>query len=690
MRRRPPSSSLLAALVLVALAFALAASSAVADEPATTTPTTPAPGPPVTQPTAPPTAAATVPNGKPLYSYGQLARVVVNGPWLFRLDAANAGLKQRFYDQTTTTGWSTVSVPNAWNAKDDSVASFTGSTGWYRKEFRLPPAPRTTTVDPKTKKRTTTTAQLSYVLRFESVNFNATIWLNGRQIATHEGGYLPFEVRLPNVDPTGVNRLVVRVDNRRNLSEQTGSRSDHPVPAGGWWNYGGILREVYLRTVNRIDMTNVNVATKLPNPSGAATVTTSADLRNATGSPQLVHLTGKYGSVPLDFGSRTIPAGQTLTVSRTITIAHPKLWSPAHPNLYDVNLSASAEQPGETKPVAAVAGYHLESGIRTIVVNHKTGQLLLNGQVLHFRGVAIHEDTLNSGAAMDNATRARLMSLTRDVGATLVRSHYPLHPEFQELADREGLLLWSEVPAMYQLPETLLGRTEYRNLAFQELTANVLENRAHPSVAIWSVGNEMPSVVGTNQARYIADATKLVKSLDPTRPVALAFAGHPKAGCQAGYGPVDMLGMNDYFGWYTGVGGNIADQDDLSAYLDAIRKCYPNKALAVTEYGAEANRDGPVEEKGTYRFQDAFIQYHLGVFDSKPWLSGSVYWALQEFRVKPYWSGGNPWPDSPIHAKGLVRLDWTRKPAYDLVRAAYRATVQLLPRKLDLKFPKRT
>lgn len=680
MRRRLPSSLSRAVALLAALLLALAFAAPIAsadDAPGSTTPTTaPTPTTPVPPPAkTPPTSAATVPNGKPLYEDGQLARVVVNGPWLFRLDNADAGLKQRFFDQTTTTGWNTVSVPNAWNARDDSVASFDGSVAWYRKEFRLPPAPRTTTVDPTTGKRTTTTAQLSYVLRFESVNFNATIWLNGRQIGTHEGGYLPFEVQLSNVDPTGVNRLVVRVDNRRLAPGQTIARSDQPIPPDGWWNYGGMLREVYLRTVDRVDLTNVDVATKLgPHaPSGAARVTTSADVRNATGAPQLVHLTGRYGAQPLDFGSRTIAPGQTLTMSRTITVARPKLWSPAHPSLYDVNLSASAQQPGEASPVAAVAGYHLASGIRTLVVDHKTGQPLLNGRVLHFHGVAIHEDTLSSGAAMDNAIRGRLMALTKNVGATLVRAHYPLHPEFQELADREGLLLWSEVPAMYQLSEAALGRTAFRTLAFQELRANVLENRAHPSVAIWSVGNEMPSGVGVNQGQYISDAVKTVKQLDTTRPVALAFAGHPEAGCQPGYAPLDMLGMNDYFGWYTGVGGDIADQDGLSTYLDSLRACYPHQALAVTEYGAEANRAGPVEEKGTYRFQDAFIQFHLGVFASKSWLTGSVYWALQEFRVKPNWNGGNPWPNSPIHAKGLVRLDFSKKPGYGVLKAGFLA-----------------
>ncbi len=310
---------------------------------------------------------------------------------------------------------------------------------------------------------------------------------------------------------------------------------------------------------------------------------------------------------------------------------------------------------GKATP-AAVSNFH--TGIRSLKIG-SGGQLLLNGKAVHFRGVALHEDTLTQGAAVDNATRARIVALAQNAGTTLIRSHYPLHPEFQELADRKGLLLWSEIPAMYQLPEDDLARTRFRALAFQELQANVIENRNHPSVTVWSVGNEMPAQVRAGQAAYIRDAAKLARKLDPTRLIGVAYAGHPENDCQTGYAPLDVIGMNDYFGWYTGTGGNIADRDGLSPYLDQLHKCYPAKAVAVTEYGAEANRDGPVEEKGSYAFQSDFIQFQATVFNSKPWLAGSVYWALQEFRVRPGWGGGNPWGTPPLPHEGprSARLD---------------------------------
>ena len=144
--------------------------------------------------------------------------------------------------------------------------------------------------------------------------------------------------------------------------------------------------------------------------------------------------------------------------------------------------------------------------------------------------------------------------------------------------------------------------------------------------------------------------------IDPTRPTAIAFAGYPTAGCQTEYAPLGVIGVNDYFGWYPGPGGVLFDRTKLSAYLDAVRKCYPRQAIMVTEFGAEANREGPPEEKGTYAFQQDFINYHLGVYATKPWLSGALYWALNEFRVKPDWEGGNPRPNPPLFQKGLLTL----------------------------------
>lgn len=642
-RRRSPFLLLIAlvgALVAIVSASALAA--------------TPPPGG-----TAAPYTVET-PSARPHSLEGQDDRYLLDGAWLMRMDSTDTGLAQRLYAQSTTAGWTTTTVPRAWNTGDDSTESFLGSIAWYRKDFRLPQRD----------------AALAWIARFESVNYRATVWLNGRKLGDHLSGYVPFELELPNTKARGVNRLVVRVDNRR-TSDPVGAPSEIPQPPGGWWNYGGLLREVSVRAVNRVDIREVQVQPELSCPRCSATVTVRATVRNLSHATQMVQLAGRFGTAPIDFGTQTIHAGASASFARELVVRRPKLWTPAKPSLYAVRLAAkTAQGRGRASPAA---GYSLRTGIRRLAVS-RSGQLVLNGNtVVRFRGVALHEDTLSNGPVMDRAARQRVVALMKESGSTLLRAHYPLDPDFQDLADESGILIWSEIPATYQLPDANLGRPLFRNLALDQLRADIVANRNHPSVIAWSVGNEMASAAGPNQASYLRAAAALVRQLDPTRPVALAFAGHPETPCQAAYAPIDLLGMNDYFGWYTGFGGNIADRDGLSAFLDDLRRCYPRTAVAVTEYGAEANRDGPIEEKGTYQFQDAFIADHLATFASKPWLAGSVYWALQEFRVRPFWGGGNPWPTSPYHQKGVVRLDWTEKPGFATMGVGHRKVRQYTP-----------
>ena len=601
---------------------------------------------------APALAADGITHGT-IYKDGPDNRYLLGGDWLFRLNAGE-GSKQRLQHQTSTDGWKRTSVPNAWNAGDDSVASMTGTVGWYRKDFHLPDR----------------RARMDWLVRFESVNYRAKVWLNGRPIGRNTGAYLPWDVRLPRsvLKRQGTNRLVVRVDNRR-------LRTDFPPsgltgsgdPAGGWWNYGGLLREVYLQRVDRVDITSVVVRPDLPCPTCAARVLARVVVRNYGDSTASVRVVGSFGGRALALGTRRVGAHDFKRFETHLRVAHPSLWSPASPHLYSARFTVRANG-------RRVVGYKLMSGIRSIKISG--GRLMLNGRAVNLRGVGIHEDDPKAGFAIDSARRAQIIAQAKELGATVIRSHYPLHPEMFELADREGLLVWSEIP-VYAVKTQYLKRLMVRKLAARELEDNIIANQNHPSIMLWSIGNELSARPGPVQSFYIDSAVRQAKALDPSRPVALAVAGYPSAGCRPQYAALDVIGINDYFGWYPGPNGQIADRDSLSDYLDSVRACYPNKAIFISEFGAEANRDGPVEEKGTYRYQQDFIDYHLAVHGSKPWLSGSIYWALQEFRVRPNWDGGNPHPNPPIHEKGLLRYDGTKKPAWFDVQRLFAATPQL-------------
>jgi beta-glucuronidase len=216
-----------------------------------------------------------------------------------------------------------------------------------------------------------------------------------------------------------------------------------------------------------------------------------------------------------------------------------------------------------------------------------------------------------------------------------------------------------------------------RKLADQYLHDNIVANINHPSIIVWAIANELNAKVGTAQTSFIRHSVAVVRKLDKSRLIGQAFAGYPSSGCQKGYGPLTALGVNLYFGWYTGRLGEISDRTELSSYLDQVHRCYPHKAVFATEWGAEANRDGPSDEKGTYAFQAQWIADTLNVLDSKPWLAGATYFTLQEFRIRPDWDGSNPYPTTPLHQKAVIGYTGVKKPGYDVLAQMYKQHVQL-------------
>ena len=602
-----------------------------------------------------PAYGATPPTKGAWYQDGQTGRYLLGGTWLYRADTGDVGLSQGWWRNVASTdGWTTVSIPNAYNAGDFSQASMNGYVGWYRRDFTLPAGAFDRYVPASGQK---------WIIRFESVNYRATVWLNGHEIGSHVGAYVPFEIDLSHLRK-GVNRLIVRVDNRRTPADLP------PGPGGQWWNYGGILREVYLRSVQDADLQRVQIHTLHPCPKCDATIQEQVLVRNVTGARQKVSLRGAYGRAPLNFGSATIAPHGTWTANASVRIPHPSLWAPGHPKLYAATLTLS-DSHGRR-----LGGYFTYSGIRTIKV--VDGRLQLNGRFVNLLGVDLHEQTLQTGAAMTPAQDAQLMTWVQELGATVIRAHYPVGPEMEEMADRDGILIWSEIP-VYQLQSQYLAEPSVVDQAHAMLEDNILSNQNHPSILLWSIGNELPSPATPAEARYISGATALAKKLDPTRPVGMAVSNWPGLGCQSAWSPLDVIGDNEYFGWFDAGGGGDDDRDALSPFLDSVRACYPTKAIMITEFGFDANRNGPVEERGTYAFQANSVAFHLGVFASKPWLSGAMYFVLQDYVAFPQYSGGDPLPVAPYNQKGLLDFEGNPKPAWSVVSQIYHSTQQIAP-----------
>ncbi len=585
---------------------------------------------------------------------GPSGRYSLDGTWLFRSQhRLKPKLVKRLPGAPSAAGWSHASVPGTWNANEARDPKMKGEVAWYRKDFVLPSA------DPG----------YSWALRFQSVNNRAEVWLNGHRLGAHEGAYLPFQLTLPSsaLSRKGVNRLVVRVDSTR-------LRSDLPG-VNNWWDYGGILRPVELLRIQNVGFVSVQALPQLPCPTCAASISWRASVRNYTAGAQQVRLTGVYGTLTVDLGIATIPAQTIHTFTGVTSLPAPRVWSPSSPYLYSARLTLSGlgRHGRGWRPLGA---YSLRSGVRSVAVA-PDGTMRLNGEVLNVRGAGLIEDSPTLGAALNDAYERKLIAEVKELGASAIRTQYPLDQRMEELADENGILLWSEIP-LDKAPHRLLASASFRAKATEELQADILANANHPAIVVWSIANELSSKPESAQGAYIAQASALAHKLDPTRLVGMAVAGYPSAGCQAAYyAPLDVIGLNDYFGWYKGPHGELADRGGLSPFLDAMHACYPSKALMVTEFGAEANREGPVTEPGTYAFQQEFVKFHLETFASKPWLAGAFYWALQEFRVTPGWGGGNPKPTPPMHTKGLIAFYGYRKPAFYEAQRMYKETVQI-------------
>ncbi len=603
-----------------------------------------------------PAYTATSPTKGALMSDGPSDRYLLGGTWLFRPDVGDIGLKQGWWrDRASTEGWSPVTIPNSYNAGQLTSASMNGWVGWYRRDFTLPARAFAGYV-PKLDRK--------WMIEFESVNYSATVWLNGHRLGEHEIASIPFELALSHLH-AGVNRLIVRVDDRR-----TGADFP-PGPSGGWWNFGGILDAVYLRPVSRADLDSVVIRPELRCARCAATIFERATVRNLTSRPQSVQLSGRYGDHSLHFGRATIPAGGTWTPTATTVVRHPRLWALFDPQLYEATDTLS-DRSGQR-----LGGYTFESGIRKIT-RTASGRLELNGRLLTLRGVNLHEQTATTGAALDMAQMRQLIGWVQELGAGIIRAHYPLDPELEQMADEDGILLWSEVP-VYQSKDAYLKQASWRAHALALLKDSIEANQNHPSILLWSIGNELPVPPSSGQARYIEQAVAEAHQLDPTRPVAMAILNWPGNPCRSAYAPLDVIGVNEYFGWFDSGDGSNDDRDALSPYLDSLRACYPHQALIISEWGYGGNRTGPVEVRGTYAYQINQIEFTLGVFATKPWLTAAIYFPMQDFAAKPGFDGGDPLGTPPIVDKGVLDRYGNPKPSFAVMQSLYRATQQIAP-----------
>jgi hypothetical protein len=574
------------------------------------------------------------------------AAVRLDSGWSYLPDPDNAGLAQGWgQGGAPTGGWTPVSIPNDFNPTVTS-ASDAGTVGWYRTTFTGPPIP----------------AGRSWRVSFEGVRRNATVWLNGYELGSNHNPYAPFSLAAPTLRPGQQNTLIVRVDNFRGAGA---------FPED-WWNWGGIMGPVSLVPAGRLTIADLGVVPELRcrDRCGDLRVLGTLENRSTTAlTPTVVvRVTSPAGAT--SSVSHAVPrtgAGSSRALSFTVPIHSPQLWSPSHPALYGVEVSVRAGGRVEEDD-------SLQVGMRSIQVAH--GILYLNGRRLWLHGAAIQEDTDGQGAALTDADIQQLVAELKALDANVTRVHYELSPRLLDALDRAGIMVWAQPDVEHA--DARLRSAARRAQALAQLRATLLADRNHPSVIVDSVANELSSTPDSNRGDriYLDDAIALARRLSPGVPVGLDIYCYTNYPAQAIYRRLDVLGIDDYFGWDTGSPAHsIAQFSRLEPYLRLQHRRYPDQALVISEYGAEAFYDGPASTKGTYAFQSNYVQQSLGAFGRLPFLNGSVYWTLREFAVEPGWTGGATLPPGytpdGIHHKGLLAYDGTPKPAFSVAQQLF-------------------
>jgi Glycosyl hydrolases family 2, TIM barrel domain/Glycosyl hydrolases family 2, sugar binding domain/Glycosyl hydrolases family 2 len=514
-----------------------------------------------------------------------------------------------------------------------------------------------------------------WLLRFEGVRRVATVHLNGRRIGRDADAYTPFELEARGLRPGRSNLLVVRVDNRKDSRLRE-----------GWWNWGGIVRPVRLIPAGPVTLRNLgwmsDVRCRGPARSCRASLLLDAlvesRLRSRVRPLVTVRLRAPGGR---SFVKRFRLPGQRRGRRRarlSVPVPAPHLWSPENPELYRGRVELRVD--GELMGV-----WRRAVGLRSVAV--KRGLLYLNNRRIRMRGVSIHEDMPGHGAALTGADNARIVADLKAVGANVTRAHYLLNEGLLRRLDRAGILVWNQAP-IWQRDHgaNLLRTTGRRQRALRTVRRTVLWGRNHPSVITHSVANELSFQpdVRPGTAPFLSRAQKIARDLDPTLPISVDVKGRPGFPEQFIYLKYDMLGINQYFGWYSWV----ADFSTLEPYLLEMRDIYPDLALVMTEFGAEARpnqRNEPIDQMGSWAFQAFHLNRTLEVADRQPWLSGAIYWTLREFEIYPGWTGGPGYrrdPGSPLntrHFKGLLTYGGEPKPGFYAARDHFLAVPLYAP-----------
>lgn len=580
----------------------------------------------------------------------------LGGMWRFTTDPTDQGIAAEWYGASFTgaAAWRSQRVPGSWNHEFPELFHYFGPA-WYRLTFT-----------PSAAVRGAATARL----RFEGVFREATVWLNGEKLGTQDLPYLPFEFDVQSRLAPGENVLVVRVDNELGPDTLPGYAmlQDERL---GWWKYGGLTREVYLEAAPAVRVFRAHVVPAVGADGGSWRAVLGVWNAGAAASGELqVTVTDPDGGAQTLAAAADFPAGASFFDVRTEG-ASARLWTPADPALFSLQARVTVG----AKTDAATYRF----GLRSFAPRGQ--QLLLNGKPYYLLGMNRHEDHPASGPTEPTAIIDADLNVLRSLGVNHVRTvHYPNRARIYDRLDEEGFTAQEEIPLYQSYAEHLLGAVLPAR-AERALAGMVLRDFNHPSIIIWSVGNEDETFGSQAAGDVIGRLIATVKTLDASRPVLYVSNVLPLITERVKFGVehADILAYNHYFGWFYG------KTKELAPFFDAVRKNFPDKPLIITEWGAEAiggrraagavpAEEAPDEHGLTEDFQAEYYKRIMAVYAARDDVMGQMPWVFADHFV--HWEGqslgygatfAEPWKQ----VFGLYRYDRTPKLAADVLKAGY-------------------
>lgn len=549
---------------------------------------------------------------------------LLNGRWHYTEDRYGMSLRHHWHTPRSPVEgrpipvdfdyehWPTMELPATWNTHAEKLYWYEGFMAFTR-TFRFIPR-----------------ADERVFLAFEGVQYRCYLFVNGEYVGVHFGGSTPFSVDITeHLKPE--NRLFLVVDNTRRDTQVPMSNTD-------WFNYGGIYRDIHLVRVPRSFIRDYHVYLV---PDGRyARIAVEVDLAYSDPTPpEAVHF-----SIPELSVEVTVPVADGRGAAEVAV--RPELWSPERPKLYRVHMRY-----GDDSVV-------FRTGFREIRTRGR--EVLLNGERLFFRGVAVHEDSIDGGKYVTGEEIRHTLATARELGCNYMRlAHYPHDRRVAQLADEMGILLWAEIPVYWGIA---FDNSETYDDARNQMRELVRRDRNRPSVAIWSVGNENPDT--DERFSFMRGLVHETRALDPTRPVSAAclYNGAENRIDDRLATELDIIGLNEYYGWYHPVVERLRELFDRDT---------PEKPIFITEFGggALAGHHGTTADLFTEEHQRDIYERQIAVFRSVPEIKGISPWILFDFRAprrtNRFQRGYN--------RKGLVAADKrTRKRAFYTMQAFYR------------------